>query len=82
MRKEAVYTVLLNAPLFKGMRCNLAQDPRYLRFSVLENGGFTHYNFRVCFLVFFIVQLSHIAIGTEREDRRRAIGGDQLAYSK
>ena len=47
MRKEAVYTVLLNAPLFKGMRCTLAQDPRYLRFSVLENGVTTHYNFRV-----------------------------------
>ena len=47
MRKEAVYTVLLNAPRFKGMRFTLAQDPRYLRFSVLENGVTTHYNFRV-----------------------------------
>lgn len=48
MRKEAVYTLLLNAPLFKGMRCFLAQDPRYLRFSVLEAGSATHYNLRVC----------------------------------
>ncbi|TFK82939.1 hypothetical protein K466DRAFT_590131 [Polyporus arcularius HHB13444] len=47
MRKEAVYTVLLNATLFKGMRCFLAQDPRYLRFSVFEGGVLTHYNLRV-----------------------------------
>ena len=47
MRKEAVYTVLLNATLFKGMRCFLAQDPRYLRFSVFEAGATTHYNLRV-----------------------------------
>ncbi|CCM06188.1 uncharacterized protein FIBRA_08430 [Fibroporia radiculosa] len=47
MRKEAVYTVLLNATLFKGMRCFLAQDPRYLRFSVFEGGSTTHYNLRV-----------------------------------
>ncbi|KAH8091646.1 hypothetical protein BXZ70DRAFT_473474 [Cristinia sonorae] len=47
MRKEAVYTVLLNATLFKGMRCFIAQDPRYLRFSVLENGATVHYNLRV-----------------------------------
>ncbi|KAK7685686.1 hypothetical protein QCA50_011030 [Cerrena zonata] len=47
MRKEAVYTVLLNAPLFKGMSVLLAQDPRYLRFGVLENGVTRHYNFRV-----------------------------------
>ncbi|OCH85942.1 hypothetical protein OBBRIDRAFT_797674 [Obba rivulosa] len=47
MRKEAVYTVMLNAPLFRGMRCFLAQDPRYLRFSVFESGATTHYNLRV-----------------------------------
>ncbi|THH21848.1 hypothetical protein EUX98_g8268 [Antrodiella citrinella] len=47
MRKEAVYTLLLNAPLFKGMKCSLAQDPRYLRFSVFEGGSTTHYNLRV-----------------------------------
>ncbi|KAI0079411.1 hypothetical protein K474DRAFT_1770318 [Panus rudis PR-1116 ss-1] len=47
MRKEAVYTVLLNATLFKGMRCFIAQDPRYLRFSVFEGGVTTHYNLRV-----------------------------------
>lgn len=47
MRKEAVYTVLLNATLFKGMNCVLAQDPRYIRFSVLEDGTTTHYNLRV-----------------------------------
>ena len=49
MRKEAVYTLLLNVTLFSGMRCSLAQDPRYLRFSVIEAGATTHYNLRVCF---------------------------------
>ncbi|KAJ7880067.1 hypothetical protein B0H14DRAFT_3082849 [Mycena olivaceomarginata] len=47
MRKEAVYTVLLNVTLFHGMRCTLAQDPRYIRLSVLEGGAATHYNLRV-----------------------------------
>lgn len=48
MRKEAVYTVLLNVTLFQGMRVFLAQDTRYVRFSVLEAGGTTtHYNLRV-----------------------------------
>ena len=51
MRKEAVYTVILNMPLFKGMKCFLApSDPRYLRFSGLENGTVTHYNLRVSFV--------------------------------
>jgi len=47
MRKEAVYTLLLNATLFRGMKCFLAQDPRYIRFSVFEGGVATHYNLRV-----------------------------------
>lgn len=47
MRKEAVYTLLLNVTLFNGMRCSLAQDPRYLRFSVFESGTATHYNLKV-----------------------------------
>ena len=47
MRKEAVYTLLLNATLFHGMRCTLAQDPRYIRFSVFEASATTHYNLRV-----------------------------------
>ena len=47
MRKEAVYTVLLNVLLFKGMRCSITADPRYIRFSVLEDGVATHYNLRV-----------------------------------
>lgn len=52
MRKEAVYTVLLNARLFKGMKCVLAQDPRYIRFSTVEDGTTTHYNLRVGMLFF------------------------------
>ena len=47
MRKDAVYTLLLNATLFPGMRCFLAQDPRYLRFSIIEDGATVHYNLRV-----------------------------------
>ena len=47
MRKEAVFTLLLNVTLFKGMRCSFAQDPRYVRFSCIENGKTVHYNIRV-----------------------------------
>lgn len=49
MRKEAVYAVILNVPLFKGMVCFIAADPRFLRFSVIEDGKTTHYNLRVRF---------------------------------
>lgn len=68
MRKEAVYTVLLNAPLFKGMRCSLAQDPRYLRFSVFENGATTHYNLRVRHLLPIIFFVAQVLLGHECED--------------
>lgn len=47
MRKEAVYAVILNVTLFKGMSYALAQDPRYIRFSAIEEGKATHYNLRV-----------------------------------
>ena len=49
MRKDAVYTVLLNTTLFKGMKCSYApQDQRYLRFSTFDRiGTLTHYNLRV-----------------------------------
>jgi len=49
MRKDAVYTVLLNATLFKGMKCSYApQDQRYLRFSTFDRAGApTHYNLRL-----------------------------------
>ncbi|KAH7890901.1 hypothetical protein F5I97DRAFT_100735 [Phlebopus sp. FC_14] len=47
MRKEAVYTVLLNVTLFQGMKCFVAQDARYIRFSVIENGATLHYNLRL-----------------------------------
>ncbi|KAJ7580135.1 hypothetical protein C8J56DRAFT_865843 [Mycena floridula] len=46
MRKEAVHSLLLNVTLFKGMRCDLAQDPRYVRISVIEAGSSIHYNLR------------------------------------
>jgi len=47
MRKEAVFSLLLNISLFKGMRCTPAQDPRYVRFSCFEEGKPVHYNLRV-----------------------------------
>ncbi|KAH9479236.1 Brefeldin A resistance protein [Psilocybe cubensis] len=47
MRKDAVHTLLLNITLFPGMRCSLAQDPRYIRFSAIENGNATTYNLKV-----------------------------------
>lgn len=47
MRKEAVYALLLNVPLFQGMKCFLAQDPRYIRFSIIEEHKTLHYNLRV-----------------------------------
>ena len=39
--------LLLNVAPFSGMRCSLAQDPRYRWFSVIEAGATTHYNLRV-----------------------------------
>ena len=53
MRKEAVFTVLLNVTLFPGMKCFLAQDPRYIRFSAIEGGATVHYNLRV-YLIFLL----------------------------
>jgi hypothetical protein len=49
MRKDAVYTVILNAALFKGMKCSYApQDQRFLRFSTIDKAGApTHYNLKV-----------------------------------
>ncbi|KAF7965845.1 hypothetical protein HWV62_41226 [Athelia sp. TMB] len=47
MRKEAVFTVLLNVTLFHGMSVFIAQDPRYVRLSVIEDGQTVHYNLRV-----------------------------------
>lgn len=52
MRKDAVYTLLLNITLFPGMRCTLAQDPRYLRFTAIENGVATTYNLKVSLLIY------------------------------
>ncbi|KAF4610718.1 hypothetical protein D9613_007127 [Agrocybe pediades] len=47
MRKDAVYTLLLNITLFPGMKCTVAQDPRYVRISAIEAGGVKTYNLRV-----------------------------------
>jgi len=59
MRKEAVYAVMLNVTLFHGMQCVIAQDPRYLRLSVLESGSTTHYNLRVRFALSAVAVVAH-----------------------
>jgi Ran-binding protein 3 len=51
MRKEAVHSLILNVSLFQGMNFSTAQDPRYIRFSAIEDGTTTHYNLRVSFIV-------------------------------
>ncbi|THV02546.1 hypothetical protein K435DRAFT_749265 [Dendrothele bispora CBS 962.96] len=47
MRKEAVYTVLLNVTLFYGMQTKLATDPRFFQFSAIENGVTQSYNLKL-----------------------------------
>lgn len=82
MRKDAVYAVLLNVTLFRGMSCSIAQDPRYLRFSVLTPGGTTHYNLRV--RLFILPYPRHVpqnlVVGGERTGRRRPSADDQRQY--
>lgn len=82
MRKEAVYALLLNITLFKGMSCSLAQDPRYIRFSAFENGKTTHYNLRVRTSLSSIARLTNVMcvmlLGIECEDRRRAARRDSV----
>ncbi|VDC05197.1 unnamed protein product [Peniophora sp. CBMAI 1063] len=46
MRKDAVLSLLVNAPLFKGMHCTVAADQRYVRFAAIENGAMVQYNLR------------------------------------
>ena len=46
MRKDAVLSLILNAPLFKGMHCTIGQDPRYVRFAAIESGAMVQYNLR------------------------------------
>ena len=60
MRKDAVYTVLLNAALFKGMKCSYApQDKRHLRFSTINRAGApTHYNLKVSVTFSFRLRLA------------------------
>jgi hypothetical protein len=55
MRKDAVYTLLLNITLFPGMHCTLAQDPRYLRFTAIESGVATTYNLKVGIFILFLI---------------------------
>ncbi len=73
MRKDAVYAVLLNVTLFRGMSCSIAQDPRYLRFSVLAPSGTIHYNLRVRFLFLLEVQslMAYLLVGFRWEAHRR-----------
>jgi Ran-binding protein 3 len=48
MRKEGVHSLVMNALLFPGMKFEVAQDPRYVRFATPnENKTFTQCNIRV-----------------------------------
>jgi Ran-binding protein 3 len=47
MRKEGVHSLLLNAPLFRELKLEIAQDPRYLRFAIPSRTAIEHFNLRV-----------------------------------
>jgi hypothetical protein len=47
MRKEGVHSLVLNVPLFREMKLEIAQDPRYVRFAVPTKTSIEHYNVRV-----------------------------------
>lgn len=80
MRKEAVLSLLLNAPLFKGMRCSIAQDPRFVRFSVIEGAAAVHYNLRVSYAIWYLIdellsscrQLANAKVASELLDEINA----------
>jgi hypothetical protein len=84
MRKEAVHTLILNVPLFRGMLITIAQDPRYLRFSTIEDGSAVHYNLRVCDVVRFTLNLfsNKKYIGIERKGCARVTRRDHEEHSK
>lgn len=56
MRKEAIHSLILNVPLFKGMKFEIAQDPRYVRFAVPVDGKFEQYNLRVSVSLYFLLR--------------------------
>jgi len=47
MRKEGVHSLMLNVPLFREMKLEIAQDPRYVRFAVPTGSSIEHYNLRM-----------------------------------
>lgn len=47
MRKEGVHSLVLNVPLFREMKLEIAQDPRYVRFAVPTKTSIEHYNVRL-----------------------------------
>lgn len=82
MRKEAVFTVLLNVTLFHGMSVFIAQDPRYVRLSVIEDGQTVHYNLRVSsFDITICFHLFTTGTGRQCQDRGRAPRGCQGLHS-
>jgi Ran-binding protein 3 len=62
MRKEAVFTILLNTTLFPGMKCSNLQDPRYLRFSAIEDGTTVHYNLKVSYTLMLSLSSSECVV--------------------
>jgi len=47
MRADGVLRLLMNASLFHGMSCSVAQDPKFIKISTLENGAFVHHAIKV-----------------------------------
>jgi hypothetical protein len=62
MRKEGVHSLMLNVPLFKELKFEIAQDARYVRFAVPTKTSIEHYNLRVSDLapgsLFFLITVS------------------------
>lgn len=70
MRAEGVYRLILNASLFSGMRCTLAQDPKFIKFSVVEGGVPVHHLIKVssvpCIFTFIRASAPILQVGNAK----------------
>lgn len=57
MRADGVFRVILNAPLFAGMSCELAQE-KFVRIIAVENGQLQHFAIKVGEIISLIVSLA------------------------
>lgn len=71
MRADGVYRLMLNVALFPGMGCSLAQDPKYVKVSSIENGSTTHYAIKVShYLPTLDPCRPHRCVGWKQQGRR------------